>query len=67
MDRFAFVTYFRHTQDSFQHLFIKGWRDDYFISYYSRNEVIDAVNFAKERVSVKFYSSLFMDHIWNFS
>jgi len=49
VDRFAFVTYFKHTKDSFNHLFIKGWHDDYFISYYSRKDVLDAVNFAKER------------------
>ena len=51
VDRFAFVTYFKHTEDAFHHLFIKGWSDNVFISFYSRQEVLDAVNFAKERVS----------------
>ena len=51
VDRFAFVSFFKHTEDSYHHLFVQGWKDDIFISYYSRQEVINAVKFANQRVS----------------
>ncbi|XP_065069693.1 mucolipin-3-like [Rhopilema esculentum] len=49
LDRFAFVTYFKHTEDAFHHLFVKGWSDNQFISFYSRQEFLDGINFVKAR------------------
>eukprot|EP00794_Sanderia_malayensis_P007716 gene7716-8555_t len=48
-DRFAFVSFTQHTEDAFHHLFIQGWNDDVYYSYYSRQEVISAVQFANQR------------------
>ncbi len=59
IDRFAFVSFSQHTEDAFHHLFVKGWNDDYTYSYYSRQQVINAIQFANRRVIIIFLSAVY--------